>query len=254
MQPGFDVASGDTGLFLYLFFSFSENIFVTSEVDVSRSDVVQALVIAVSVVVINEGSGLLLQIAFNLVEAMAAAGCKHMVFSSTSATYGDQDGVVLDEQSAQMPLNAYGASKRAVEEILRDFGVSHGLEAVVFRYFNVAGADVEAEVGEWHQPETHLIPVMIEAAAGKRDALTIYGTDYPTPDGTCVRDYVHVMDLVDAHIKGLEWLLEGKGSRVFNLGTGTGFSVKEVIAECKAATGCEVPHSFGPRRVPAVPC
>jgi UDP-glucose 4-epimerase len=249
MQLGFDVASGDTGLFLYLFFSFSENIFVTSEVDVSRSDVVQALVIAVSVVVINEGSGLLLQIAFNLVEAMAAAGCKHMVFSSTSATYGDQDGVVLDEQSAQMPLNAYGASKRAVEEILRDFGVSHGLEAVVFRYFNVAGADVEAEVGEWHQPETHLIPVMIEAAAGKRDALTIYGTDYPTPDGTCVRDYVHVMDLVDAHIKGLEWLLEGKGSRVFNLGTGTGFSVKEVIAECKAATGCEVPHSFGPRRV-----
>ena len=184
----------------------------------------------------------------NLVEAMVAAGCKHMVFSSTCAIYGDQDGVVLDEQSAQMPLNPYGASKRAVEEILRDFGVSHGLEAVVFRYFNVAGADVEAEVGEWHQPETHLIPVMIEAAACKRDALTIYGTDYPTPDGTCLRDYVHVMDLVDAHIKGLEWLLEGKGSRVFNLGTGTGFSVKEVIAECKAATGHSVPHSFGPRR------
>lgn len=184
----------------------------------------------------------------NLVEAMAAADCKHMVFSSTCATYGDQDGVVLDEESAQLPLNAYGASKRAVEEILRDFGVSHGIEAVVFRYFNVAGADVEVEVGEWHQPETHLIPVMIEAAAGKRDALTIYGTDYPTPDGTCVRDYVHVIDLVDAHIKGLEWLLEGKGSRVFNLGTGKGFSVKEVIAECKAATGHDVPHSFGPRR------
>jgi UDP-glucose 4-epimerase len=184
----------------------------------------------------------------NLVEAMVAAGCKHMVFSSTCATYGDQDGVVLDEQSAQMPLNAYGASKRAVEEILRDFGVSHALETVIFRYFNVAGADVEAEVGEWHQPETHLIPVMIEAAAGKRDALTIYGMDYPTPDGTCVRDYVHVMDLVDAHIKGLEWLLEGKGSRVFNLGTGTGFSVKEVIAECNAYTGHDVPHSFGPRR------
>ena len=128
------------------------------------------------------------------------------------------------------PLNAYGASKRAVEDILRDFGVIHGLEAVVFRYFNVAGADIEAEIGEWHQPETHLIPAMIEAAAGAREALTIYGTDYPTPDGTCVRDYVHVMDLVDAHIKGLECLLEGRGSRVFNLGTGTGFSVKEVIA------------------------
>lgn len=184
----------------------------------------------------------------NLVEAMVVAGCRRMVFSSTCATYGDQDGVVLDEQSAQLPLNAYGASKRAVEEILRDFDVSHSLEAVVFRYFNVAGADIEAEVGEWHQPETHLIPVMIEAAAGKRDALTIYGTDYPTPDGTCVRDYVHVMDLIDAHIKGLEWLSEGKGSRVFNLGTGTGFSVEEVIAECKAATGHDVPHSFGPRR------
>lgn len=182
----------------------------------------------------------------NLVEAMVAAGCRHMVFSSTCATYGDQDGVVLNEQSAQLPLNAYGASKRAVEEIL--LGVSDSLGSVVFRYFNVAGADVEAEVGEWHQPETHLIPVMIEAAAGKRDAMTIYGTDYPTPDGTCVRDYVHVMDLVDAHIKGLEWLLEGKGSRVFNLGTGTGFSVREVIAEFQAVTGHDVPHGFGPRR------
>lgn len=184
----------------------------------------------------------------NLVEAMVAADCKYLVFSSTCATYGDQDGVVLDELSGQKPLNAYGASKRAVEEILRDFGVSHGLEAVVFRYFNVAGADVDADIGEWHQPETHLIPVMIEAAAGARGALTIYGTDYPTADGTCVRDYVHVLDLVDAHLKGLEWLLEGKGSRTFNLGTGTGFSVKEVIAECKAATGHDVPHSLGLRR------
>lgn len=184
----------------------------------------------------------------NLVESMLKADCKHIVFSSTCATYGDQDGVILDEQSAQKPLNAYGASKRAVEDILRDFGVSHGLEAVIFRYFNVAGADVEAEIGEWHQPETHLIPVMIEAAAGARDALTINGTDYPTPDGTCVRDYVHVMDLVIAHIQGLEWLLKGNGSRVFNLGTGTGFSVREVIAGCRAATGRVVPHSFGPRR------
>lgn len=184
----------------------------------------------------------------NLCEAMLAAGCRHMVFSSTCAIYGDQDNVVLDEHSAQMPLNAYGASKRAVEEILRNFGASHGLEAVVFRYFNVAGADIEAEVGEWHQPETHLIPLMIEAAVGKREALTIYGTDYPTPDGTCLRDYVHVVDLVDAHIRGLEWLLEGKGSRVFNLGTGAGFSVKDVIAGCRAATGREVPHVFGPRR------
>lgn len=184
----------------------------------------------------------------NLVEAMVEAKCKNMIFSSTCATYGEQDGVVLDEQCHQAPINAYGASKRAVEEILSAFSVAHGLESVVFRYFNVAGADSEAEVGEWHQPETHLIPVMLEAVAGKRDALTIFGTDYPTPDGTCVRDYVHVMDLVDAHISGLKWLLSGKSSRVFNLGTGAGFSVKEVIAACEVVTGRAVPHSFGPRR------
>ena len=184
----------------------------------------------------------------NLVEAMLAAGCTRLVFSSTCAVHGDQDGVMLDENSPQMPLNAYGASKSAVENILRDFGVSHGLEAVIFRYFNVAGADPEAQVGEWHQPETHLIPVMIEAAQGKRPALTVYGTDYPTPDGTCIRDYVHVMDLIDAHVRGLNWLLNGRGSAVFNLGTGTGFSVRQVIAACEGATGQPVPHSFGTRR------
>jgi UDP-glucose 4-epimerase len=184
----------------------------------------------------------------NLVEAMVDAGCTNIVFSSTCATYGDQDGVVLDENSMQRPLNAYGASKLAVEGILRDFGVSHGLKSVIFRYFNVAGADPEAEVGEWHQPETHLIPVMIEAVAGAREALIIHGNDYPTHDGTCIRDYVHVMDLVQAHVLGLEWLLAGRGNRVFNLGTGVGFSVAEVIAQCRAGTGHRVPHSFGPRR------
>ena len=184
----------------------------------------------------------------NLVEAMIAANCKQIVFSSTCATYGDQDGVLLNEECEQKPLNAYGASKKAVEEILANFSVSNDIEAVIFRYFNVAGADNEAEVGEWHQPETHIIPVMIEAAAGARDALTIFGTDYPTPDGTCVRDYVHVMDLVDAHIKGLEWLIAGKGSQVFNLGTGTGFSVKQVLASCSSIVGHNVPHQFGPRR------
>ncbi|MEW5421062.1 UDP-glucose 4-epimerase GalE [Amorphus sp. 3PC139-8] len=184
----------------------------------------------------------------NLVEAMTAAGCRNIVFSSTCATYGDQDGVVLTEDSRQMPLNAYAASKRAVEDILRDFENSKGLNAVVFRYFNVAGADPEAEIGEWHQPETHLIPVLIEAATGKRDALTIFGDDYSTPDGTCVRDYVHVMDLVAAHLQGLDWLLQRKGSRVFNLGTGQGFSVKEVISEFEAVTGRPVPFVYGPRR------
>lgn len=184
----------------------------------------------------------------NLIEAMVEAGCLNMVFSSTCATYGDQDGVILNEDSPQYPLNAYGASKLAVEAILRDFGNSHGLNSVIFRYFNVAGADPESEIGEWHQPETHLIPVMIEAAAGKRPALIIHGTDYPTDDGTCVRDYVHVMDLVDAHLKGLDWLRAGHGSRVFNLGTGVGFSVAEVIRQCRAGTGRKVPHEFGPRR------
>ncbi|MGR3375767.1 UDP-glucose 4-epimerase GalE [Salipiger abyssi] len=183
-----------------------------------------------------------------LIEAAAAAGCLNFVFSSTCATYGEHDNVVLDENTPQEPLNAYGASKRAVENILRDFEAAYGLRHVIFRYFNVAGADEEGEIGEHHRPETHLIPVMLEAIDGKRPALTINGTDYDTPDGTCIRDYVHVMDLVDAHVLGLKWLEAGKGSRVFNLGTGKGFSVREVIDASRAVTNREVPHSEGPRR------
>lgn len=183
-----------------------------------------------------------------LVEAAVAADCLDFVFSSTCATYGDQDGVMLDEGCAQMPLNAYGASKRAVEDILRDFGASHGLRSVMFRYFNVAGADPEGEVGEHHIPETHLIPLVLDAIDGRRDALTIYGTDYDTPDGTCIRDYVHVMDLVDAHVLGVEWLRAGKGSQVFNLGTGKGFSVREVIDQGGAVTNRAVPVVEGARR------
>ena len=183
-----------------------------------------------------------------LIEAATAAGCLNFVFSSTCATYGEHDNVVLDENTPQIPLNAYGASKRAVENILRDFESAHGLRHVIFRYFNVAGADPEAEVGEHHRPETHLIPVMLEAIDGKRPALTIHGTDYDTPDGTCIRDYVHVCDLVDAHVLGLNWLEQGKGSRVFNLGTGKGFSVREVIDASRSVTNREVPFSEGPRR------
>lgn len=184
----------------------------------------------------------------NLIEATVAAGCENFVFSSTCATYGDQDNVVLDENSAQYPINAYGASKRAIEDILRDFEASNGLNHVIFRYFNVAGADPEAEVGEHHQPETHLVPLMLDAIDGKRDALTIFGTDYETPDGTCIRDYVHVCDLVDAHVLGLKWLQDGKGSRVFNLGTGSGFSVREVIDHSRAVTNRAVPYNEGDRR------
>ncbi len=183
-----------------------------------------------------------------LFQAAVQAGCMNVVFSSTCATYGDQDNVVLDESSAQYPINAYGASKRAIEDMLRDFEGAYGLNHVVFRYFNVAGADPEAEVGEFHQPETHLVPLILEAIQGKRDALTIFGTDYDTPDGTCIRDYVHVMDLVDAHVLGLNRLEQGKGSRVFNLGTGTGFSVREVIENAESITGKDVPRIEGPRR------
>lgn len=184
----------------------------------------------------------------NLIEAMLAHQCRNIVFSSTCAIYGEQDGVLLDENSTPQPLNAYGASKLAVEHLLRDFGNSHGLQSVIFRYFNVAGTDPEGEIGEWHQPETHLIPVMIESANGVRDALTIHGTDYPTEDGTCIRDYVHVSDLIDAHIRGLQWLQTGRGSRVFNLGTGRGFSVLEVLEACARVTGSEVPYKKGMRR------
>lgn len=183
-----------------------------------------------------------------LIEAAVAANCLDFVFSSTCATYGEQDGVTLDETCVQQPINAYGGSKRAIEEVLRDFEAAFGLRAVIFRYFNVAGADPEGEIGEHHRPETHLIPIMLEAIDGQRPALTIYGTDYDTPDGTCIRDYVHVCDLVDAHVLGLKWLQDGKDSRVFNLGTGDGFSVREVIDQSKAVTNRAVPYEEGPRR------
>lgn len=183
-----------------------------------------------------------------LIEAAVQHGCMNFVFSSTCATYGEHDNVLIDEDCPQMPVNAYGATKRAIEDILLNFGESHGLRHVIFRYFNVAGADPDAEIGEFHQPETHLIPLMLDAISGKRAALTIFGTDYPTPDGTCIRDYVHVMDLVDAHVLGLKWLEDDKESRIFNLGSGDGFSVREVIEASRAVTNREVPHKEGPRR------
>lgn len=186
--------------------------------------------------------------ALNLLEACAAAGVRNFVFSSTCATYGDQDGVLLTEETPQRPINAYGGSKLAIEQMLQDFGKSGGISHVIFRYFNVAGADPEGEAGEQHLPETHLIPLMLDAVAGKRPALTVFGTDYPTADGTCVRDYVHVSDLADAHVLGLKRLLDGKGNAVFCLGTGRGFSVREVIDASRAVTNREVPVVIGGRR------
>jgi UDP-glucose 4-epimerase len=183
-----------------------------------------------------------------LVEAAVRAGCLDFVFSSTCAIYGDHDGTVIDEDTPQNPINAYGKSKRAIEDMLGDFASAHGLRPVIFRYFNVAGADPESEVGEFHRPETHLVPLLLDAIDGRRPALTVHGTDYPTPDGTCIRDYVHVADLADAHVLGLEWLRSGNPSRAFNLGTGKGFSVREVIDQSRHVTNREVPVIIGPRR------
>lgn len=184
----------------------------------------------------------------NLFEASVAQDCKNIILSSTCATYGDHDNVVLTEASEQRPVNAYGSSKRAAEEMLRQIGKSAGLNYAIFRYFNVAGADPEGDVGEFHQPETHLIPLILDAVDGKRDKITIFGTDYATPDGTCVRDYVHVCDLVDAHVLGLKWLENGGSNKVFNLGTGTGFSVREVIEHAGIVTNRVVPIFEGNRR------
>ena len=183
-----------------------------------------------------------------LVEAMLGAGIRQMVFSSTCAVYGDASGATLDEDSPVAPINAYGASKHAIEVMLQEFGQSHGLRAIVFRYFNVAGADPDAEVGEFHRPETHLVPLLLDAILGRRPALTIYGTDYSTPDGTCIRDYVHVSDLVDAHVAGLDRLLQGGESRLYNLGTGHGFSVREVAGAARTVTNLEIPLVEGERR------
>ena len=184
----------------------------------------------------------------NLIEACVKHDVKNFVFSSTCATYGDQDNVVLDENSTQLPINSYGASKKAVEGILWNMEQAYDLNSVIFRYFNVAGADPDGEIGEFHQPETHLVPLILQAIDGQRDALTIFGTDYETPDGTCIRDYVHVCDLVDAHILGLRHLEGGGASSVFNLGTGSGFSVRAMIKEAGAITNRPVPVVEGDRR------
>jgi UDP-glucose 4-epimerase len=186
--------------------------------------------------------------ALNLLEACAAAGVRNFVLSSTCATYGDQDGVLLTEDTPQRPINAYGGSKLAIELMLRDFGMSQGISHVIFRYFNVAGADPEGGIGEQHKPETHLIPLLLETVADKRPALTVFGTDYPTRDGTCVRDYVHVSDLAAAHVLGLRRLLDGQGNGTYCLGTGRGFSVREVIEASRAVTNLDVPVILGERR------
>jgi UDP-glucose-4-epimerase GalE len=183
-----------------------------------------------------------------LLEALIDAGIGKLVFSSTCATYGIPQCVPIDEDHPQQPVNPYGASKLMVERILADFEVAHGLRHVALRYFNAAGADPDGELGECHDPETHAIPLAIEAALGERAAFDIYGTDYATPDGTAIRDYVHVSDLADAHVRALEHLLAGGASTAINLGTGTGHSVREVISAVEQVTGRSVPVRAAPRR------
>ncbi|MBW4663794.1 MAG: UDP-glucose 4-epimerase GalE [Chroococcus sp. CMT-3BRIN-NPC107] len=183
-----------------------------------------------------------------LLEAMIAASIKQFVFSSTCATYGVPHTVPITEDHSQNPINPYGATKLMVERILQDFDVAYGLKSVCFRYFNAAGADPNGLLGEDHNPETHLLPLVLMAALGKRDSVSIFGTDYPTSDGTCIRDYIHVTDLADAHILGLEYLLNGGNSAVFNLGNGQGFSVKEAIDTARAVTGREIKVVMSDRR------
>lgn len=169
----------------------------------------------------------------NLLDAMREFGVKYFIFSSTCATYGNPQTIPMSESHRQSPINPYGWSKLMVERILADYDHAYGLKHINLRYFNAAGADPDAEVGERHDPETHLIPLAVYAALGKIKQLGVYGTDYPTADGTCVRDYVHVNDLADAHIKALEYLKAGNDSDAFNLGTDQGTSVREVIETVK---------------------
>ncbi len=175
-----------------------------------------------------------------LLEAMLAASVNKFIFSSTCALYGVPKFVPLTEEHPQDPISPYATSKWMVERILSDFDTAYNLKSVRFRYFNAAGADPNGLLGEDHEPETHLIPLVLLTAFGKRESILIFGTDYPTTDGTCIRDYIHVTDLAQAHILGLEYLLKGGESEVFNLGNGSGFSVREVIETAKEVTGKEI--------------
>ena len=183
-----------------------------------------------------------------LLGAMRDEGVDRLVFSSTCAVYGEPETVPITEGETLDPVNPYGASKRACERMMDDFDAAHGLRSVRLRYFNAAGADPDAEIGEWHDPETHLLPLVIETALGRRAAIDVFGTDYDTPDGTAVRDYVHVVDLAAAHLAALRHLLGGGATAAVNLGTGQGASVEDVVAAVEAVSGRPVARRLGPRR------
>jgi UDP-glucose 4-epimerase len=184
----------------------------------------------------------------NLLECALDAGVKTFVLSSTAAVYGTPREVPITESQPTEPINPYGETKLAIERMLESYARAYDLRYAALRYFNAAGADTESGLGERHDPETHLIPLVLDAALGKRRNVTIFGRDYPTPDGTCIRDYIHVVDLCDAHRAALEYLELGGESGAMNLGTGTGHSVAEVIATCRSVTGRDIPVVEGERR------
>ena len=183
-----------------------------------------------------------------VLDAMRRHGCDRFIFSSTCATYGNPEYVPMDEQHPQNPINPYGRSKLMLERILRDYEHAHGIRSVFLRYFNACGCSLDGVLGEDHDPETHLIPLALRAVSGERDKLTVFGTDYDTPDGTCIRDYIHVSDLADAHLLALQTLEQGGTSRAYNLGNGHGYSVQEVIDTARQVTGREIPVRIGRRR------
>lgn len=183
-----------------------------------------------------------------LLDGMTDAGVDRVVFSSTCATYGVPDVIPIAEQQPQRPVNPYGDSKLFVERVLHAYGQAYGLRSVALRYFNASGADPEGDLGEDHDPEPHLLPLVIEAAIGRRDAIEIFGSDYPTPDGTAIRGYIHVVDLADAHVRALDYLLAGGESTALNLGTGVGHSVAEIVDAVERIGGRPVPVRPAPRR------
>lgn len=188
-----------------------------------------------------------------LLQAMVAHGVRPLIFSSSCATYGDAGGKALTETHPQQPATPYGRTKWMVEQMLDDFGAAYGIRAVSLRYFNAAGADPDGRIGEDHRPETHLIPIILQTALGQREFLSVYGNDYPTRDGTCVRDYIHVEDLAQAHLLALEKLLAGGGGGKYNLGNGDGFTVQEVLDRARTITGEKIPARIEARRPGDVP-
>lgn len=184
----------------------------------------------------------------SLLKAMVSHGVNNLVFSSTAATYGEPDSVPIMESDRTTPTNCYGETKLTMEKMMAWVGRAHGLRSVALRYFNAAGAHESGLIGEAHGPETHLIPLILQVPNGQRESITVFGDDYPTPDGTCIRDYIHVTDLAEAHMLALDYLIDGGESNVFNLGSGTGFSVNEMVEVARVVTGDPIPVEIAPRR------